>query len=188
MTWNFKYCCNWCIGDITTNDNRPSRHSLWLAAAGWSGKATEVPRAHRQNIPQTRHDHHLWALKTSDHADSTEEANKTTWAKYQEFVEECMNRGWKTSYEPGPEASQDAHLAKSLCGQEEGHSNCDWSHRKGGFGLRGRIHGLLLGEGVWCYEIRNTRGLQDTLLMMWHIASWDGSCTLDDNVFYRCTK
>ncbi len=86
-----------------------------------------------------------------------EEANERKRAKYQELVEECRERGWRTFYEPievGCRGFAGRSLAKSSVvwvlqgGQEEGHSIRAKPQRRplGGFGLRGLIRGLLLGR------------------------------------------
>ncbi|XP_055496018.1 uncharacterized protein LOC129699945 [Leucoraja erinacea] len=90
-----------------------------------------------------------------------EEANERKCAKYQELVEMCQDRGWKTYYEP-IEVLQDAHSVEALQDAHSAKSSTSWALRGwqsrgpfnpqakpqirplGGFGLRGLIRGRLL--------------------------------------------
>lgn len=66
----------------------------------------QVPPARSNNISLVRRDHHLWVFKTPDHAGIHSALRRVDWAserkfaKYQELVEECRGRAWRTLYEP----------------------------------------------------------------------------------------
>ncbi len=87
-----------------------------------------------------------------------EEANERKRAKYQELVEECRERGWRTFYEP-IEVGCRGFAGRSLCKVLSRLGVTGWPRggpfnprakpqRRplGGFGLRGLIRGLLLGR------------------------------------------
>ena len=186
-----------------TISNRPPPQSLWLAAAGRPGKTAEVPSAYCNNKSSPRHDSYLRGFKTSDHAGNYGALRRAYWGSqweepYQELVEECRERGWKTFYEPidvgcrgfsgrslckvlsrlGVTGAATKRAIQSASKAAEKATRCFWIKR-------GLIRGLLLGrksgldqprlgrlgEGVWCCETRNTQWSQDTSLRMHPSAS-----------------